>query len=124
LLTNLGRLPGDEYTGESRLPGSEYTGESITNLNNSSNIRTNSKSFLGVSNGTKRRCLMKKNRVKKSRDTVPLKLPLVPLARIVLLFSLCFRKNSYDFISKNRRSWQERGFKTEAVGYSMDSKFG
>ncbi len=46
------RLPGDEYTGESRLPGSEYTGESITNLNKSLNIRKNSKSFLGVSNGT------------------------------------------------------------------------
>jgi hypothetical protein len=94
LLTNLGRLsgvfttgesqlPGDEYTGESRLPGvfttggprlpgSEYTRESITNSNNSSNIRKNSKSFLGVSNGTRRRCLMKKTGVKKSRDTVPL----------------------------------------------------
>jgi hypothetical protein len=65
-------LPGDEYTGESRLPGSEYTGESITNSNNSSNIQKNSKSFLGMSNGTRRRCLMKKTRIKKSRDTVPL----------------------------------------------------
>ncbi len=53
-------LPGDEYTGESRLPGSEYTRESITNSNNSSNIRKNSKSFLGMSNGARRRCLMKK----------------------------------------------------------------
>ncbi len=58
--TGESRLPGDEYTGESRLPGSEYTGESITNSNNSSNIRKNSKSFLGVSNGTRRRCLIKK----------------------------------------------------------------
>ncbi len=66
------RLLGDEYTGESRLPSSEYTGESITNSNNSSNIRKNSKSFLGVSNGTRRRCLMKKTRGKKSRDTIPL----------------------------------------------------
>ncbi len=83
MLTNLGRLPsvfstgesqlpGDEYTRESRLLGSEYTGESITNSNNSSNIRKNSKTLLGVSNGTRRRCLMKKTRVKKSRDTVPL----------------------------------------------------
>ncbi len=74
LLTNLGRLPGVFTTGESRPPGSEYTGESITNSNNSSNIRTNSKSFLGVSNGTRRRCLMKKTIVKKSRDAVPLSL--------------------------------------------------
>ncbi len=71
--TGESRLPGDEYTGESRLPGSEYTGKSIKNSNNSSNIRKNSKSFLGVSNGTRRRCLMKKTGVKKSRDTVPLK---------------------------------------------------
>ncbi len=54
------RLPGDEYNGESRLPVSEYTGESIANLNNSLNIGKNLKSFLGVSNGTRRRCLMKK----------------------------------------------------------------
>ncbi len=86
--TNLGRLPGvfpgDEYTGESRLPGgeytresrllgSEYTGESITNTNNFLKIRKSSKSFLGMSNGKRRSCLMKKTRVKKSRDTVPLK---------------------------------------------------
>ncbi len=69
--TGESRLPGDEYTGESRLPGSEYSGESIRNSNNSSNIRKNSKSFLGVSNETRRRYLMKKIRVKKSRDTVP-----------------------------------------------------
>ncbi len=80
--TGESRLPGDEYTGESRLSGSEYTGgrESITNSNNSSNIRKNSKSFLGVSNGTRRRCLMKKTRVKKSRDTIPLKANFVPSA--------------------------------------------
>jgi hypothetical protein len=54
------QLPGDEYSGESRLPGCEYTGESITNSNNSSNIRKNSKSFLGVSNETRRKCFMKK----------------------------------------------------------------
>ncbi len=71
--TGESRLPGDEYTRESRLPGSEYTGESITNSNNASNIRKNSKSFLGVSNGTRRRCLMKKTSVNKSRDTVPLR---------------------------------------------------
>jgi hypothetical protein len=57
---------------ESWLPSSKYTEESITKSNNSSNIRKNSKSFLGVSNWTRRRCLMNKTRVKKSRDTVPL----------------------------------------------------
>ncbi len=41
-----------------RLPGDEYTGESITSSNNSSNIRKNSKSFLGVSNETRRRYLI------------------------------------------------------------------
>ncbi len=73
LLTNLGRLPGVFTTGESQLPGDEYTGELITNSNNSLNIRKNLKSFLGVFNGTRRRCLMKKTRVKKSCDTVPVK---------------------------------------------------
>ncbi len=68
------QLPGDEYTEESRLPSSEYTGESITNSNNSSNIRKNLKSCLAVFNGTRRSCLMKKTRVKKSLDTVPLNL--------------------------------------------------
>jgi hypothetical protein len=42
----------------------------MTKTNNSSNIRKNSKSFLDVSNGTRRKFSMKKNRVKKSRDTV------------------------------------------------------
>jgi hypothetical protein len=60
LLTNLGRLPSVFTTPESQLPGDEYTGESITNSNNSSNIQKNLKSFLGVYNGTRRRCLMKK----------------------------------------------------------------
>ncbi len=71
--TGVSRLPGDEYNGESRLPGSEYTGESITNTNNSSNIRKKLKSFLSLSNWTRRRCLMKKTRVKKTRDTIPLR---------------------------------------------------
>ncbi len=71
--TGESRLPGDEYTKESRLPGSECTGESITNSNNSSNIRENSKFCLAVFNGTRRSCLKKKTRVKKSRDTVPLR---------------------------------------------------
>ncbi len=66
------QLLGGEYTGESRLIGDEYTGESITNSNYSSNIRQNLKFFLGVAIRTRRRCLMKKTRVKKSRDTVPL----------------------------------------------------
>ncbi len=41
-------------------PGGEYTGESIKNMNISSNIRKNSNSFLGVYNGTRRSCLIKK----------------------------------------------------------------
>ncbi len=69
--TGESQLPGDEYTEESRLPGSEFTGESITNSNNSSNIRKNSKSCLAVFNGTRRSCLMKKTE-SKSRDNVPL----------------------------------------------------
>ncbi len=71
--TGESQLPDDEYTGESQLPGSEYTGVLIINSNNSSNILKNLKSFLDVYNGTRRRGLMKKTRVKKSRDTVPLK---------------------------------------------------
>ena len=55
-----------------RLPGVFITGESITNSNISTNIRTNSKSFLGMSTGIRRSCLMKKTGDKKSRDTVPL----------------------------------------------------
>ncbi len=95
MLTNLGQLPSvfttresqvpsDEYTGESRLPrdeytresqlhGCKYTGESITNSNNSANIQKNLISFLGMSNGTRRRCLMEKTSVQKSCDTVALR---------------------------------------------------
>jgi hypothetical protein len=58
--TGESQLPRDEYSGEPRLPGCEYTRELITNSNNSSHILKKSKSFLGVSNGTRRRCLMKK----------------------------------------------------------------
>jgi hypothetical protein len=80
--TGESQLPGGEYTGESRLPSSKYTRESITNSNNSLNIQKNLKSFLGWSNGTRRKCLMKKTRVKKSRDTVPLSFFLVPLLQL------------------------------------------
>ncbi len=38
---------------------------------NSTNIRENYKSFLGIPNGTRRSCLMKKNRDEKFRATVP-----------------------------------------------------
>jgi hypothetical protein len=55
-----------------RLPGVFITGESITNTNNSTNLRKNSKSVLGMPIGTRRRCLMKKTGHEKSRDTVPL----------------------------------------------------
>jgi hypothetical protein len=67
----LQKLPNlkDSY----RLPGVFIAGESITNTNNSTNIRKNSKSFLGMPIGTSRSCLMKKTGHEKSRDTVPLK---------------------------------------------------
>jgi hypothetical protein len=55
------------------MPSCEYTGESIGKMNNSSkNIRKKSISFLGMFNGTRRSCLMKKKLSKKSSDTVPL----------------------------------------------------
>ncbi len=55
-----------------RLPGVFIAGESITNTNNSTNIRKNSKSVLGMSIGTRRRCLVKKTGHEKSHGTVPL----------------------------------------------------
>jgi hypothetical protein len=61
-----------EPKGSNRLPGVFIAGESITNTNNSTNIRKNSKSVLGMPIGTRRRCLMKKTGHEKSRDTVPL----------------------------------------------------
>jgi hypothetical protein len=71
-------------------PVVKYTGESITNLNNSSNIRKNLKSCLSVFNGTRRSCLMKKNRVKKSRDTVPLKGQCHDIFELLSLFGFDF----------------------------------
>jgi hypothetical protein len=96
--TTESRLPCDEYTGEStswciwnkhRLPGVFTTGECIhyrgsldSPVMNTQESRLrikillenlkNLKSFLGMSSGKRRSCLMKKTRVKKSRDTVPL----------------------------------------------------
>jgi hypothetical protein len=61
-----------ESKDSNRLPDVFITGESITNTNNSTNIQKNSKSVLGMPIGTRRRCLMKKTRPEKSRDTVPL----------------------------------------------------
>jgi hypothetical protein len=54
-----------------RLPGVFISGESITNTNNSTNIRKNSKSFLDVPFGTRISSLNKKTGDEKSRDTVP-----------------------------------------------------
>jgi hypothetical protein len=53
-----------------RLPG--VPRESITNTNNSTNIRTNSKSFLGMPIGNRKNWVMKKTGEEKTRDTVPL----------------------------------------------------
>jgi hypothetical protein len=58
--------------GFNRLPGVFITGESITNTNNSTNIRKNSKLFLGMLIGIRKSCLMKKTEDEKSRDNVPL----------------------------------------------------
>jgi hypothetical protein len=49
-----------KYDGESRLPSGEYTGKLITNTYNFSNIQKNLKSFLGMSSGTGRGCLITK----------------------------------------------------------------
>jgi hypothetical protein len=57
-----------------RLPGVLIAGKSITNSNNSTNIRKNSKSFLDVPIGTRRSCLQKKTGDEKSRDTVRLRI--------------------------------------------------
>jgi hypothetical protein len=57
-------------SGESRLHGGEYTRESVKNTNNSRTIGQNSKSFLGMFNGIRRNCLMKKRRLK-SPDSAP-----------------------------------------------------
>jgi hypothetical protein len=70
------RLFDGEYSRESRLPGvpsDEYIRESIINMNNSSYIRKKFKSFLGISKGTRRSCLMEKKQSKKSQDTVHLR---------------------------------------------------
>jgi hypothetical protein len=76
-------FPGDKYTGESRLHGGEYTGGLISPV-----VKTPGSwlriwiaprifekiwnPFYECRNGTRRNCLMKKARVNKSRDTVPL----------------------------------------------------
>jgi hypothetical protein len=70
--TGESRLPGDEHTKESQLPGGEYTGELIKNTSNSLSIRKNLKSFLGVSNGTSKSCLMKKKTESKNLMTLSL----------------------------------------------------
>ncbi len=61
-------LPKDS----NQLPGGFITGESITNTNNSTNIRKNSKLFLCMPIGTRSSCMIKKTGDEKSRDTVPL----------------------------------------------------
>jgi hypothetical protein len=59
--------------GSLELCGGEYTWESITRIKNSFNFRKNRNPFYALSNGTRISCLIFKIRVKKSRDTVPLK---------------------------------------------------
>jgi hypothetical protein len=60
------------FRDSNRLPGVFITRGSITNMNNSPNIRKNSKSLLGMPIGTRRNCLMKKTGDEKYCDTVPL----------------------------------------------------
>ncbi len=55
-----------------RLPGVFISGESITNMNNSTNIQTNSKLFLGMPIGTRRSCFMKKKQGMKNLVTLSL----------------------------------------------------
>jgi hypothetical protein len=47
-------IHGVEHTRVSRIPDGEYTGDSITNTNNSTNIRQSSKSFWAMSKGTRK----------------------------------------------------------------------
>jgi hypothetical protein len=61
------------YESVEALPGVFIAGESITNSNNSTNIRKNLKSFLGMPTETRKSYLMKKTGHEKSRDTVPLR---------------------------------------------------
>jgi hypothetical protein len=56
-----------------QLSGVFIARESITSTSNSTIIRKNLKSFLGMPIGTRRSCLMKKTGHEKSRDTVPLR---------------------------------------------------
>jgi hypothetical protein len=56
-----------------QLPSVFITGESITNTNNSTNIRKTSKSFLGMPIRNRRSCSMKKTGDEKSRDPVSLR---------------------------------------------------
>jgi hypothetical protein len=56
------------------LLGVFITGELITNKNNSTNIRKNSKSFLHVPIGPRKVVGRRKHGYEKSRDTVPLSL--------------------------------------------------
>jgi hypothetical protein len=71
--------PSDEYAGEwehigkSWLPSCEFTRESITTTNNSTNTGQNSNPFIGMSDRTRRSCLMKKKADVKYRHTVPLR---------------------------------------------------
>jgi hypothetical protein len=58
--TKESQLP-DGIHRESQLPGGEYIGESITNMNNSTNIRLISKSFLGISIRTREKLFDEKN---------------------------------------------------------------
>jgi hypothetical protein len=67
-------LQSGEYSGVSK-PGGENTREKMAN---SRDICQNSKSFLGMSNGTKRSCLRNKKGNEKSHDILSLKIKRKP----------------------------------------------
>jgi hypothetical protein len=101
-----------------RLPGVFIAGESITNTNNSTNIRKNLKSVLDMPNGTSRRCLMKKTGHEKSRDT-----------EVSASFSFSFHFVSFrfasDFYVSHRCETSEKitFFRIEAKKISLRFRF-
>jgi hypothetical protein len=79
-------LHAGEYIDRSRLLCNEYIGMLITKTNNAWDIRQKSKSWLGMSNWTRRNCLMKTPRRKISWHSPFKKLTPPPPPQTLLLF--------------------------------------
>jgi hypothetical protein len=84
-------LPKDS----NQLPGGIIIGESITNTNNSTNIRKNLKLFLCMPIGTRSSCMIKKTGDKKSCDTVLLALSFSLFMCLLYLVWLNFHLKVY-----------------------------